>query len=376
LYGTGAAISRARAARSIVAAGGGPECSARNDTGELLAPAKVAPNVMPDQRIVSMLARPSGRIARALAVVLALASPACRAGPDAHEARLEGEALGTVWSVTVVSRAALEAESVAELSRRVAATLERIDRGMSTWRDDAELMQFNRRSGVAPFRFSPETRRVVAAALELARDTGGAFDPTVAPLMPLWGFRGDPERPEPSEEELARVRARVGWWHLAWDDRGRLVTGVPGVELDLSAIAKGYAVDAVVGELVRDRPLGLLVEVGGEVRALGAKATGEPWRVGVENAGAPGSGLEAVIELTGGALATSGDYRQARIVDGERRSHVLDPRRTALMVLGPDEALAWVEQRPWLAALLLIREGDVIVERRASSSWKVWLASE
>jgi thiamine biosynthesis lipoprotein len=217
--------------------------------------------------------------------------------------------------------------------------------------------------------------------------------------MPLWGFRGGAEVSDPGEEELARARARVGWRHLAWDDEGRLVSRVRGVELDLSAIAKGYAVDAIVDELARDRPLGLLVEVGGEVRALGTKPGGEAWRVGIEDAGAPGSRLEAVVALTGAALATSGDYRQARTVNGERRSHVLDPRSgrpartgvasasvvaptcmeadgvaTALMVLGPDAALAWVEDRPWLEVLLLIREGDRIVERRASSGWEGWLA--
>jgi thiamine biosynthesis lipoprotein len=334
-------------------------------------------------------------------VAVALASAGCLERGTLDEAQLEGEALGTVWSVTVVSREPLRESAIADLRRRVDETLDRVDRGMSTWRDDAEIVRFNRRSGLEPFRFSAETRRVIAAALELARETGGAFDPTVGPLMPLWGFRGDTERSDPTEQELESARRRVGWQHLAWDDQTRLVKDVPGVELDLSAIAKGYAVDALVDELARDRPLGLLVEVGGEVRSLGAKANGEPWRVGIENPAAPGSGLEAVVELNGRALATSGDYRQARIVDGERRSHVLDPRTgrparsgvasasvvapscmeadavaTALMVLGPDAALAWVEERPWLAALLLIREGDAIVERRASSRWKSWLAPD
>jgi thiamine biosynthesis lipoprotein len=242
---------------------------------------------------------------------------------------------------------------------------------------------------------------VIAAALEISRETGGAFDPTVGPLVRLWGFGSGAAERDPTEDELARARARTGWRHLEWDDEGRLVRRVPAVELDLSALAKGYAVDAIVGELARDRPLGALVEVGGEVRALGAKASGEPWRVGIEDPLAPDTRLEAVVALTGRALATSGDYRQVRLVDGERRSHVLDPRTgrpaargvssasviaptcmeadavaTALMVLGADEALAWVEDRPWLEALLLVREGDRIVERRASSQWSHWLAPQ
>jgi thiamine biosynthesis lipoprotein len=160
-------------------------------------------------------------------------------------------------------------------------------------------------------------------------------------------------------------------------------------------------VDAVAGELAAEQPLGVLVELGGEVRAFGARTTGDAWRVGIENPATPGAGLEAVVALTHGALATSGDYRQARIVSGERRSHVVDPRSgvpvrngvasvsvvaptcmeadavaTALMVLGTDEALTWVEARPWLDALLLVRTGDRSVERRASSGWSRWLAPE
>lgn len=325
----------------------------------------------------------------------------CRPPDTPHEIRVTGEALGTTWAVTVVTRDRPEDYPVEELRQRVAATLGRVDRGMSTWRDDAELVRFNREIATGPFRFSPETRRVVVAALELARETNGAFDPTVAPLVALWGFGAGARETEPTEEDLRQARARVGWRHLAWDEEGRLVRHVPGVALDLSAIAKGYAVDAVLIEVARDRPLGLLVEVGGEVGALGPKANGEPWRVGIDDPTAPGSRLETVVGLSGGALATSGDYRQMRIVEGERRSHVLDPRTgrpvqtgvasasvvaptcmeadavaTALMVMNPDEGMSFVEDRPWLEALLLIREGDRIVERRPSSGWSHWIAPE
>jgi len=341
------------------------------------------------------------RRVHALGVVLLLASGACRARDGAHELRLQGEALGTAWSVRLVTREAPDADRTAELRRRVVATLDRVDRGMSTWREDAEIVRFNRRAGAQPFRFSPETRRVVAAALALARETRGAFDPTVAPLVALWGFGAAAAATDPDAEALARARARVGWRHLEWDESGGLLARVPGLQLDLSAIAKGYAVDAVAGELAAEQPLGILVELGGEVRAFGARASGDAWRVGIENPVTPGAGLEAVVALTHRALATSGDYRQERIANGERRSHVVDPRSgvpvrngvasvsvvaptcmeadavaTALMVLGTDEALTWVEARPWLDALLLVRSGDRIVERRASSGWSRWLAPE
>jgi thiamine biosynthesis lipoprotein len=334
-------------------------------------------------------------------VVLLLAG--CSSGDSdvAHELRLAGEALGTVWSVDLVIQEAPTPEKVAEIRERVASTLDRVDRGMSTWREDAELARFNRQSSLEPFLFSPESRRVIAAALDLARETGGTFDPTVAPLVALWGFGAQAADAPPTVAELEEALGRVGWRHLEWREGGRLARRVAGVQLDLSAIAKGYAVDAIVAELASDRPIGVLVEVGGEVRALGAKPGGVPWRVGIDDPDAPGSRLAAVVLLTGGALATSGDYRRVRVIEGRRRTHVVDPRSgrpaeqkvasasviaptcmeadaiaTALMVLTPEEGLAWVEDRPWLDAMLMVREGERGVERRASSGWDRWLAPE
>jgi thiamine biosynthesis lipoprotein len=306
-----------------------------------------------------------------------------------------------MWSVDLVLQEAATSEGVAGIRERIASTLERVDRGMSTWRDDAELARFNRQADLEPFAFSPETGRVIAAAMDLARETRGAFDPTVAPLVALWGFGAQAADTPPALAELERARSLVGWRKLEWRTGGRLARRVAGVQLDLSAIAKGYAVDAVLGELASDRPIAALVEVGGEVRALGAKPGGVPWRVGIDDPDAPGSQLSAVVHLTAGALATSGDYRRVRVVERRRLTHVVDPRSglpveqrvasasviaptcmeadavaTALMVLGPAEGLAWVEERPWLEVLLLVREGEEGFEERASRGWSRWLAPD
>lgn len=336
-----------------------------------------------------------------VAVCALLTGSGCADSTLAHQLRLEGKALGTVWSVELALSQEPGPGKTDEIRERVVSTLDRVDRGMSTWREDAELARFNRDSDAESFRFSPETRRVIEAALGLARETGGAFDPTVAPLVALWGFGAQAANTPPSMAELEQARRRVGWRYLEWREGGRLARRVSGVQLDLSAIAKGYAVDAVVAELARERPIGALVEVGGEVRALGAKPDGAPWRVGIDDPDAPGSRLSEIVLLTGGALATSGDYRRVRVVEGRRLTHVVDPRSglpveqkvasasviaptcmeadavaTALMVLVPDEGLAWVEERAWLEALLMIREGGRVSERRASSGWDRWLAPE
>ncbi len=341
-----------------------------------------------------------------LALVLPLAAARCEAPFEdlgaihLSEVRLSGEALGTVWAVTLASPEA-DALDRQALRRRVMQTLDRVDRSMSHWREDSEISRFNRDLDAGNFRFSPEASRVAAAALALARETGGAFDPTVGPLVAAWGFGPRAASADPDEREIALLRERVGWQRLAWDAQGRLVRRAPGVELDLSAIAKGYAVDAIAQALAADQPTGVLVEVGGEVRAFGTAADGGPWRVGVESPVAPGSELETVVALTGAALATSGDYRQVRVSEGKVRSHILDPRSgmpltndvasasviaptcmeadgvaTALMVLGPEEGLAWVEARPWLEALILVRDGERIAERHASSGWAQWESAQ
>jgi thiamine biosynthesis lipoprotein len=335
----------------------------------------------------------------ALCVALLLAAAACGPHEPGREIRLEGDALGTFWSVTLQTRPGTEPARTGDLRQRVEHTLERVDRGMSTWREDAEIVRFNRRGDTAPFRLSAETRRVVVAALDLARETHGAFDPTVGPLVRLWGFGSGARRSEPSAAEVAAARAHTGWHQLRWEGSDRLASRVVGVELDLSAIAKGYAVDAVVRELLRDRPPGLLVEIGGEVRAVGARADGAPWRLGVQDPDGPPGQLASVVLLAGGALATSGDYRQSRVTERGRVTHVIDPRSgrpvqtgivsasvvapscteadavaTALIVLGADAALRFVEERPWLDALLLVRRPDRALERRASAGWSRWAA--
>lgn len=334
--------------------------------------------------------RPEGRPLRWLLPWLALGAGAC--APDAparprgetpvEVRQLDGEALGTTWTVKFLGDAAKDGEA----ERAVREALASVDAAMSTWRDDSELARVRAADG--PVVVSESTYAVVGQALELASATGGAFDPTVQALVEVWGFHGSRRQDLPSEEALQAARAQVGWQRvrLGRDAEGRPTIDDGGTALDLSAIAKGYAVDRVSHALSR---LGLadhLVEVGGEVRAHGAGPTGTGWRLGVDrpDPGAqPGRRLEAVVRLTNAALATSGNYRNAYVVDGERVVHTLDPRvgrpvrsevasasvvapdcatadalATALMVLGPEQGLALVEARPDVEALLLVVEGD------------------
>ncbi|MBX2796614.1 MAG: FAD:protein FMN transferase [Myxococcales bacterium] len=322
---------------------------------------------------------------------------ACGSGTAADELQvLHGEAFGTTWTVKWVGAE----PSGDEVRPAVEAALDQVDQRMSTWRDDSELQAV--RGAAGPVGVSAETAEVVRAALDIAQATRGAFDPTVEPLMELWGFRGSPRSEPPTDDELAEVLGRVGWRRVTVD-----LSAVPttvdagGTALDLSAIAKGHGVDRVSMALSSLGATDHLVEIGGEVRAHGAGLTGD-WRLGIdrpEEGAAPGAQLAAIVSLRNAALATSGNYRNAYDAGSTRVVHTMDPRTgrpydsvvasatvvapdcrtadgwaTALMVLGPEEGMAAVDARPQLEALMLLASADGFVERR-SAGIGAWLAA-
>ncbi len=296
-----------------------------------------------------------------------------------------GEAFGTRWTV----RSRGEGPELAAIIRPV---LERVDRGMSNWRDDSEISLLNR-SEAETTPVSPELARVLEAALRVHRESGGAFDVTVGPLLALWGFgpRGDPETPPPTDRELGETRRRVGSDRLALSGARTLVRNAPGMEIDLSGIAKGYAADRV-HEALREAGSGEhLVEIGGEIRLAGA------WRIGLETP-VPGLAREVArsFRVSDLGIATSGGYRDFRSdpAAGGFLTHILDPRvgrpvarpagsvtvlddsaleadawATALYALGPEEG-ATLAERLGIAALFLTVTPEGEIREHSSSTFE------
>jgi thiamine biosynthesis lipoprotein len=260
------------------------------------------------------------------ALLVALPIAACNSGQSLLEvATLTGDTMGTRYRVVVVDE--LAHRSAGELSNEIEKCLAEVDRAMSTWRSDSEVSAFNRTSTTGWFPVSPATAKVVLAALEISRVTKGAFDITVAPVIELWQFgsnRSEPGVPDP--ELVAAALALVGWRHLeAREEPPALRKAIPRLTIDLSAIAKGYAVDAIAEALSNAGIENYLVEIGGEIRVAGQRANGRPWRVGVETPTSDPT-IREVLEFTDRALATSGDYRNFFVLNGKRYSHVIDPR--------------------------------------------------
>ena len=308
--------------------------------------------------------------------------------PDGQRLCLTGEIFATRWQVDVVRAADAPGDPqdwLAGLAERCQAVLETIDAQMSPWRETSELVRFNRAADGTRIPLPEPMRTVLAHALEVARLSGGAFDPTLHDAVALWGF--GPEMVDeglPASDTLAALgRARRSWRDLAIENG--CITAQPGLTLDLCAIAKGYAVDAVM-EVVQAMPhaKAALVEIGGELKGWGLRPDAMPWWVEIEGAqqGAQDSAMAipTIAALYGWAMATSGDYRRQFSHDGSDYSHAIDPHSlapvrtaiasasvfdpdcwradalaTAMMVMGKDAALAFADAHA-ITCLLQVRE--------------------
>ena len=320
---------------------------------------------------------------------LMLVSAMASAAPSKRMGRLKGLTMGTSWTATVVVPSSSDLPA---LQRVVQAALDRVDAQMSTYKPDSSLNRFNRAPAGSWQVLEPEFFTVLAHALSVARDSEGAYDPTVGPLVDLWGFGpAAPSAMPPSSSSIEAARARVGWQRLRLDTATRRALQPGGMALDLSAVAKGFGVDEAGRALERAGVASYLVEVGGELRARGRKADGSPWRVGVERpdaaTAAAGVGdIGASVRLVGMSIATSGDYRRFRAGAEGRQSHHIDPATgrpvrgdlasvsivamdcmqadawgTAFSVMGVERSLVFA-QRHHMPVLILERRGNRLVE--------------
>lgn len=235
----------------------------------------------------------------------------------------EGTSMGTFWSVKACARRKL---APAPVHAAIAAELDLVDRQMSTWREDSDLSRYNRAAAQTWVELPADCYHVVGAALAVARATDGAYDPTVGRLVNLWGFGPDGQRKTPPEAAaIARAQQQCGWQRVRSDDARRALWQPGGVLLDLSAIAKGFAVDKVCNRLHELGVHDYLVEVGGELRARGSRADGRPWYVAIESPERL-TDMPLVGVLRDDAIATSGDYLRFFDSGGRRYSHTIDPR--------------------------------------------------
>ncbi len=299
--------------------------------------------------------------------------------------------MGTSYTIKVTSLpGSIEKdELISQIKRR----LETLDQTMSTYRQDSELSQFNRSQSLQWQNVSKSLLTVLKEAKRINELTAGAFDITVGPIVNLWGFGPDPMlHKAPGSEVIEAALKKTGSEYLLLDEVGQKIKKtLPDLYLDLSAIAKGYAVD-VVGELLEQQGvLDYMVEIGGELRLKGTNANNKPWRIAIEKPTSEARVIQKVLPLSDISLATSGDYRNYFEVGNVRFSHTIDPRTgkpishklasitilshttmeadataTALMVLGPVKGYELAQEKD-IAALFIIKINDGFVEKASSA---------
>jgi thiamine biosynthesis lipoprotein len=325
--------------------------------------------------------RPAARFAALAFGALLILSAAC--GTRALYTK-ETFVMGTKAWVTIAGMSDRDAARAADAAFR---EMYRIESVMSTWRPSSELSRLDADSSGAPFTVSRELFSLIDSSLFYARATGGAFDVTVRPLVRLWGFQGGQAR-IPSAAEISRALAEVGYGKIALDSAASTVTLPAGMQIDLAGVAKGYAVDRCVAVLAALGVRNALVNIGGNIYAMGASPGQRGWRIAIRD---PKGGLETVgtLLLRDEAVATSGNYENFIEIDGRRFGHIIDPRAgrpvsnvlsvtvvaptglasdalsTGLFVLGPDAGSAAVERLAGVAALFALPDDGGIVYRAA-----------
>lgn len=336
------------------------------------------------------------RMAIGLVVVLGLGFGMFLRSPVVENPAYGGATMGTGYSVKIVGKVKLS--KLHKLSDRIEAELAEVNRQMSTWDEGSEISRFSRSRALEPFECSEAFATVVRRALELSESTGGAFDPTLQPLLNLWGFGSGGEGCRiPTDDEIEAVRQITGWEKLKVDAASNLVKTEPETSLALGAIAKGYGVDVLARLLDEAGFENWFAEIGGEVVVRGLNPEGVPWRIGIEypSTNPMDDRLQGVVHMTNGAVATSGNYHNFIEEDGRIYSHILDPRTgrairsdvagvtvtapncmdadgmaTSLYVMGADEGLVWVERRNGVEAMFLLRDADGEISERFSSGFR------
>jgi FAD:protein FMN transferase len=328
-----------------------------------------------------------------LAASLLLVSCATTSGTP--ETLLSGETMGSAWTVKIPGHPPRAPEL---LRHGIQARFDLVNQALSTWRADSALSRFNADDSGGWLDVDAELATVLAYALSLAEQSGGAYDVTVAPLVDLWGFGPEPATLRvPDAAAIEAARARVGWRKVGVDAARHRARKDPGVRVDLSSLGKGRGVDRVAEYLDAQGVANYLIDLSGKLRARGTNAAGEPWRVAVERPGADaGSASTAmqpvVVALRDESIATAGDYRRYFESGGRHFSHIIDPRTgepvshrtvsstvlaadcmqadalaTMLMVMPPHEAMALADRRG-LRALLISRDTSGF-SQSPSESW-------
>lgn len=250
----------------------------------------------------------------------------CEQTPPDPTIRITGSTMGTGYELKLVPNPGQTVP--ADIKARADELLARVNKQMSTYDPDSELSRFNRAPETDWIVVSPELLQVVAEGLRISELTGGIFDITVGPLVNLWGFGPEPRQDRvPSDQAIAQARERVGYWRLhARAEPPALKKDRADLYVDLSSLAKGYGVDRLAELMEASGIQNYLVSISGDLRAKGHNGKGQPWTVAIERPVPGQRAVERLVKIGDHGVSTAGDYRNFFEQNGQRYSHIIDPR--------------------------------------------------
>ncbi|MEY4485114.1 MAG: hypothetical protein RL693_2566 [Verrucomicrobiota bacterium] len=287
---------------------------------------------------------------------------------------LQGPTMGTTWHATFAPQNVADEKALQHL---IQSRLNELEALFSNWRSDSTISRFNDSPSTDWQSVPREVAEVVTFAQELSRETHGAFDVTISPLIDLWGFgaKGRIKTP-PGDQAIAETKSRCGWQKLEvrLDPPGLRKTEAT-LQINVSALVEGYASDDLVRRLRAKGIDNFLLDIGGELYACGTKADGSPWQVGIQQPDAEKDRIVTAMPLQNQALATSGTYRQYFESNGKHYAHVLDGRKgypvAHDLVSVSATADSCFKADGWATALLTLtpEEGKALATRRAVTAF-------
>jgi len=308
---------------------------------------------------------------------------------------LSGKTMGTTYNVKYIRNSTITI-SDEDIQKFINLKLEAINLGMSTYIHESELSQFNRIKSKIWFKISKDFLKVLKFSYNLAEDSNGLYDPTIGPLVNLWGFGPKGPRNTPSKSEVKLAKNLVGFHHIKFKDSS-IYKSIDELKLDLSSTAKGFGVDKIAELLSKLTISNFMVEIGGELVTQGKK-NGKNWMIGIEYPDIKniGNSLISKIASKNYAIATSGNYRNFYKKDGIQYSHIINSKTgypvknsllsvtviskidcmnadgyaTALMVMGKDQAIKFANAKN-LNAFFIYNENGKLKTLKSKSLKKI-----
>lgn len=303
--------------------------------------------------------------------------------------------MDTLVTVNVVTDSEVKAEDAINGAFE---EIKRLEKLINFWSADSEIAEINRKAGLSPVRVSPQTLDLIEKAIFVSEKTGGAFDPTVGPLVRLWDFK---KKVIPDKETILKGMRLVDYRAMVIDkSKGTAFLKRKEMSFDTGGIAKGYAADLAVSVLKKNGIKAGLVSVAGDIRAFGTKPDGIPWKVGIRNPRhshkSGNDDILATVELRDMAISTSGDYERFFIQNGKRYHHIIDPKTgypamgcqsvtviarqgvftdgfsTGVFVLGPEKGLKLLEELGF-DGLIIDSEGRIHMTEGLKKGYVEWV---